>query len=298
MPKQQWTKGNFVSQCECANWLKNVKIVLDSNGIQQLFVGKGSKYYYADGLENGEPKFGVYTTTADCISNWEATSTIKVIFHLSLTSDRIGRPALQDMFLSTTSADIRSGGTYSVWWDKTNNILKETNDSGSTWHDYPYTLPFGIAQYTKDVGITSFTPFTFIGCCGNGVFINPCEIKIANGLESDGKTPKLITKINTTIKTYVETTTSDISTANVLSDLDSSDFWWNNALYFQDSPPSITTWCIWYDTLSNKYYQGDANGNFTESTQIRLANFGYQANIKRFTSFKPMSTIDELAIYY
>ena len=75
--KIPWAIGNYVSDYQTKGWL-DLYYFIDGNGIRQLLIKKGSKWYYPDGLDsNNNPRYGIYTAPVDYKSTYAATNTTK-----------------------------------------------------------------------------------------------------------------------------------------------------------------------------------------------------------------------------
>ena len=298
--KKAWTVGNYISDCPQKDWLKT-DIVVDSNGIKQLLVKAGSKVYYPDGLDsNNNPNFSIRTQTSDVTTNTGATGTINYIVTL-----REG----QSVYLWDPKS-LCLGVTYENtpaltdihWWDTTNNVIKATADSGSTWSTSYITLPIGMAHCEAGIGITSFIPFTFCGCMGNGVFSLPLTAQIGNGYDSDNN-PVNAPFTNQSVGSFSYDLTSARSNlrgvlllrnGGSLAYLDYNISW----LIQDDTPTQTSGW--WYQPKNNQMYSYLAeNSAWTKLTgRITCARFDWNSTQKRITDFRPFATLDELSEYY
>lgn len=181
-----------------ANWSSNVTncitaipqdINLELNN-GTLTLKAGSKVY----IPNGAGTFDEVTIASD-INKTQITNESDMFF------------VMADGTLVTwgTQSNIVSGPTYNgggigVWYDTTNNRIRYTTDSGSTWSN---NLSLPVCVYTVSGGaITSIDQvFNGLGYIGSTIFALP-GIKglIPNGRNADG-TLKNISFITTTVQT-------------------------------------------------------------------------------------------------
>ena len=167
-----------------ANWSSNVSnciteipqdIKLELNA-GALTLKAGSKVY----VPNGVGTFDEVTIASD-LTKTQATNETDMFF---VTAD--GTVVTWSTNSNIVSGPTYNGGGIGVWYDTTNNRIRYTTDSGSTWSN---NLSFPVCIYTVSGGaITSIDQvFNGFGYIGSTVFALP-GIKgvIPNGRNTDG----------------------------------------------------------------------------------------------------------------
>lgn len=164
-------------------------IKLDLTGTA-LTLKTGSKIFYPNGFEQDGTtlKFDYYTTQSDLTLNvggsgW--TSEPHFITVLSDGSTSAGY-ASQDVYSGDTAPSSMSS-QYGLWYDTTNNIIRRTTDTGSTWSSTPYSFPVCIAINTSGGCENIGQIFTGFGYMDQVVFALPgIEGLVPNGKNEDG----------------------------------------------------------------------------------------------------------------
>lgn len=238
---------------------QDIKLELN-NSTGVLTLKAGSKLYYPNGFEtdNTTRHFDTLTTTNDLIlnvggSDWTNANHLLFVTNNATSNYGVKNP---DHIWSgdTTPTDF---GQYAMWYDTINNIIRFTQDSGSTWTTAPISLPVGMVINTNAIctGISQiFNGFGFVGGLSyvlpgvkglapngrneNGT-LKSTEITITNILVNDGITPN--------IRTYDDYL---VFTINYLSAI------WEEDLILDYYPAvSSTEWALVYDTNKNEYYR-------------------------------------------
>lgn len=130
-----------------------------SNGT--LTLKAGSKVY----VPNGAGVFNVVTLTADKTAT-QTTNDTRLYFYNGTYIEKF--PVTQ--CFSGTSAP--SGYQYMFWYDTTNNVVKKTSNSGSTWES-GWSLPFCIATASGGALTTVDQVFNGFGYIGSTIFALP-----------------------------------------------------------------------------------------------------------------------------
>lgn len=164
-------------------------IKLDLTGTV-LTLKTGSKIFYPNGFEQDGTtlKFDYYTIQSDLTLNvggsgW--TSEPHFITVLSDGSTSAGY-ASQDVYSGDTAPSSMSS-QYGLWYDTTNNIIRRTTDTGSTWSSTPYSFPVCIAINTSGGCENIDQIFTGFGYMDQVAFALPgIEGLVPNGKNEDG----------------------------------------------------------------------------------------------------------------
>jgi len=177
---------------------QDIKLELNSG---TLTLKAGSKVYVPNGFEQDgtTPKFDAIIIESDVslgdVSSWD-------------TGERVLYYNNTDGTMSAVFSDLTSSGgstspssTQWLWYDTTNNLIKRTKDSGSTWESNGSFI-LGIFTITNGVGVTSTNKvFNGFGYIGSTEFALPgVKGLIPNGRNDDGtlkSTPFEITNVLT-----------------------------------------------------------------------------------------------------
>lgn len=161
---------------------QNIKFELN-NGI--LTLKSGSKIYIPNGFEQDgtTPKFDTLVIEND-LSLGDVSSSANGNRVLYYQSD-----SLSYVFIDNTSSGSSSSPTnqHWLWYDTTNNLIKRTRDTGSTWTSEA-SFPICLFTITNGTGVTSINQtFNGFGFIGSTIFALP-NVKglIPNGRNADG----------------------------------------------------------------------------------------------------------------
>ena len=160
-------KSNYVTEIP-----QDIKLKLN-NG--KLTLKAGSKVY----VPNGAGVFDTVTLPADKTATQTSNDT-RLYFYNGSYIEKF--PVTQCYSGSTAP----SGQRYMFWYDTTNNVVKKTSDSGSTWES-GWSLPFCIATASNGALTSIDQVFNGFGYIGSTVFALP-KVKglIPNGKNVDG----------------------------------------------------------------------------------------------------------------
>lgn len=161
-----------------------------------LTLKSGSKLY----VPNGSGTFDTLTLAADKTATQTANDTRLYFYNGSY----IEKFPIAQCFSGSSAP---SGYTYMFWYDTTNNAVKKTSDSGSTWES-GWSLPFAICTSTNGAISNIDQVFNGFGYIGSTAFALPGVKALApNGRNEDG------TLKNRTITISSVSTTTDVSGA-------------------------------------------------------------------------------------
>lgn len=241
---------------------QDIKLELN-NGT--LTLKAGSKVY----VPNGDGVFNAVTINSDLtITSTTATRTTGVLFY---------RTTSNSLYFDTTNG-ISSGSSASptkttwMWYDTTNNKIKRSENTGSTWFD---GFSFPLCIFTRDGGKISSIDQVFngFGYIGSTVFALPgVKGLIPNGRNADGS-----------LKNIEFTTSSVLTYTNPSNVSYSGSFIITNDLSLQASDQ--TYW---------KYNQQE-NLFKHELSFYSICEFSFfECNLGRITSFTPKTTFHAL----
>ena len=196
-----------------ANWSSNVSnciteipqdIKLELNN-GTLTLKAGSKLY----KPNGADVFDTFIVETDLSrSTWGSGSTdLMVVF--DTVNSTWGGFETPNCYSGPTAP---TGATNMLWYDTTNNKVKQTSNSGSTWND-GWTLPIFIVSRSSGAITGIQQVFNGFGYIGSTVFALPgVKGLIPDGRNADGSLKNTITNDFTTVKTVqVNTSTAKIA---------------------------------------------------------------------------------------
>ena len=170
---------------------QDIKLELD-NGT--LTLKAGSKVY----IPNDAGVFNEVTTSNDLTCTRSTTGQELVYINA------YGSLACWDTSLAYSGTTAPSGQQYMLWYDTTNNSIKETGDSGSTWTSGG-SLPIGIVTTSGSI-VSIDQVFNGFGYIGSTVFALPgVELLFGYGRNEDGtlyNEKREITSVLTLTPTY------------------------------------------------------------------------------------------------
>lgn len=187
------------------------------------------------------------------------------------------------------------GTEYCMFYDTTNNIIKYTTNSGSTWEE-GYSLPFVITQLQNGTGITSIDQvFNGFGYIGNTIFVLPgVEGIIPNGFNEDSSIKNIHCQIE------------EVQTKQTLNG-------WNNhwyvhlmgenlieyhpwELYYNqvDKPMSVGQTAYWYNPNKKIVQSTDDYGTTWNTTRQVTPFLEVFQNGETITSIKPINVYENI----
>ena len=169
---------------------QDIKLELN-NGT--LTLKAGSKLY----VPNGVGKFDVITVPSDVVLNFGTSSGL--YFPIYNPSNNAQSGWYIKTYSGAEAPTLSSTEQYGVWYDTTNNIIKQTSDNGSTWTG-KYALPFVTVNLTSG-SVTSIDQiFNGFGYIGSTVFVLPnvkCQSSI--GRNADGTCTNLVRTVSSVL---------------------------------------------------------------------------------------------------
>lgn len=247
----------------------------------------GCKFYIPNGFEEDgtTPKFDTVISTQDYSSkpiSGGGTGNVLVL-----------NPNLQTDFPRIHTSHCFSGSTapsdYStmLWYDTTNNLMKITTNSGSTWSS-GYSFPYAITTVTNDVGVTSIDQvFNGFGYIGSTVFALPgVKVQIPDGRNEDGTCKSVAWSVPN-----VQTITYTNQTTNLLGFVYSSGFNMTQhpPIDYMGKKPTSGA-CMWFDTMENVFYYSSDWSDPSKAVKLNtIACCEYHISSGKITSFTPYS---------
>lgn len=252
--------SNALRQTQITNCLlevpQNIKLEL-ADGV--LTLKAGSKVI----VPNGAGVFEEVTITQDIsYPSLSHATADRVVFVNTSNNLLIGWD--NDWVFSGSAAPSPNGTTY-AWYDTTNNIVKYTGNSGSTWTT-GLSLPICIGNYIKDSGFTSIDQvFNGFGYIGSRMWVDKgVKAIIPNGRNDDGTLNNIEL---TTRRVSIQARQGNTGSNGVIF-LDKNGNLYitadNNPYYEQETQPNIATanWARWFNTKENLQYTKSANKDF------------------------------------
>ena len=166
-----------------------------------LTLKAGSTYYTPNGVDT----YTKTTTTADkTLTN--TNNTQWAVFVNQAGNLQVW--ATNALYSGTTAP---SGVKYPMWWDTTNNIIKISNDSGSTW-EQQFSLPLCIITVSNGAISSIDQVFNGFGYMGSTIFALPgVKGLMPRGFNQDGtllNSPRTTSSVTT--NTLTKAVDSDI----------------------------------------------------------------------------------------
>ena len=220
--------NKYISNCT-TKIPQDIKLELDN---EYLVVKAGSKIY----KPNGSGVFDTYIAQNDIRWTTNSTGTYMVFW----AGSAIDIVSINNLYSGSTAPT--GIAQYSVWYDTTNNVIKKTNDSGSTWQGI-YTFPLCIINSVSGSGVVSIEQtFNGFGYIGSTVFVLP-GVKgfIPNGRNTDGTLKSTSLNVSNVItKTFTGTANTILAVkTNVI--IEGNGIWYdstNNYNYYSSSSTS------------------------------------------------------------
>lgn len=263
--------ANTVSTKNITNCITEIPqdIKLELSGTT-LTLKAGSKLYYPNGFEidNTTPHFDTFITTSDLTlsvggTGW--TNAKHLIFINNDATSSYGVKTPEHCWSGSTTPT--SFGQYAMWYDEINNIIRFTQDSGSTWTSSPFSLPICVALNTNTDCVGIHKIFNGFGYVGNLSYILPGVKGLApNGRNEDGtlkNTQIIVSDVLLSSGTTRRNNDYLIFSTNYLSTI------WEEDLCLDYYPTvSSTEWALVYDTNRNEYYRTSYGEPYTKVTNV------------------------------
>ena len=183
-----------------------------------------------------------------------------------------------------------SGLQYMAWYDNATNLMKFSQDNGSTWIS-GYSLPLALFTANATQIISLDQVFNGIGYIGSTVWVDKGVKGLAsNGRNADGS---LINEEVITDKLTISTIT-DTVTRNRNININRNGVWTNASplTYYQSTPPDIITndYQLWFNEAENVWYEHIAKTDtwiVLENIQLQVGICAWDSSSKKITSFTP-----------
>ena len=179
---------HFLNKSQITNCLLEVpqKIKLELNdGV--LTLKAGSKVIVPNGFEadGTTPKFDYVTVESDISYAW--TESVSIPNCYWFFTNNIIYPVGPNITVVSGSTQPTITTQIGFWYDTTNNLIKETHDTGSSWTTNNTSLPFGIASLGNNVITSIDQVFNGMGYIGSTVWVDKgVKGLIPNGRNEDG----------------------------------------------------------------------------------------------------------------
>lgn len=180
---------------------QDIKLELN-NGT--LTLKTGSKVYAPNGKNSdGSNKFDVITVESDVQLLSSLTSTyVNGDYSWCYNNNLKKIQGGNNVYKQIQSSTYDGSAQYCMFYDTTNNVIKYTTDTGSTWES-GYSLPFCITSLVNGKGNTSINQvFNGFGYIGSTVFMLPnIKFLFTSGV-NDKSGYNTTTIINDSVRTY------------------------------------------------------------------------------------------------
>ena len=212
-----------------------------------------------------KPKFDVITIESD-LTRTDSGDSSRLLYYQSNENRLI---SIINSYSGPSAPTVSD--TICIWYDTTNNIVKRTDDKGSSWNNYDISLPLSLLTTKTDIGISSIDQvFNGFGYIGSTVYALPgVKGLIPNGRNTDGSLKN-----------------TEFTVSNVLTITQTSD---RNAYI------TLNSNTIAVPRYSEFGFDEENNYNTFNNTKIDLCNAG---NITysngRITSFTPKTVFHAL----
>lgn len=278
-------QNSFIGQ-HVTNYIKSISqdIKLELNN-GTLTLKAGSKVY----VPNGAGIFDVVTVPGDVSITW-GYSDKRLLCYKNGTLD--GYP-IADIHSGTSAP---SSSQWMIWYDTSNNAIKKTDDSGSTW-DSGWSFPICAVTTGEGVFTSIDQVFNGFGYVGSTIFALPgITAEMPNGKESNGVLKN--TEFTTTeVKTYTFSSLSDFGYSIYLTPLGLNYVLSTNYSESFTVPTNKTGYALWLDKNTNLFYAKDFDVTDSSWTQVQLIGNVCKFNtvsgiISNFNNKEPLTLLD------
>ena len=230
---------------------QDIKLKLSSG---TLTLKSGSKYY----TPNGAGVFDVVTTTADKTTT--ATANGRWFYFINELGN-LQRWAISSCYSGTTAP---TGEHYPMWYDTTNNIIKTSNDYGSTWSG-KFSFPIAIVTVSGGQISSIDQVFNGFGYIGSNVFTLPgVKGLYPNGRNEDGTLKNGL--VNCT-SVQISSVFNDTGEHCLLLQVNGRCQWyWTNGFYYNINDNTI------HSSLNDTKLNAMDAGTFTTTSGV-ISNF-------------------------
>lgn len=257
------TAVNYDNISNCITEIpQDINLTLSSG---TLTLKAGSKVYIPNGFESDgtTPKFDVVTIASDTIKTESNSNN-----HTWLLFYKNGSVYHSDINYCYSDSIAPTGQQYMCWYDTTNNLVKRTTNSGSTWES-GFSLPLCIDTSSNGAISSIDQVFNGAGYIGSTIFVLPgIRGLIPNGRNEDG-TLKNIEAIQQTVNMrHFNTTSKDYALG--IKNNDTIGYWTDLYWYYDEyknynySRNSGEGYNIWEESIV---------GSFSTDSNSRIINF-------------------------
>lgn len=247
---------------------QDIKLELN-NGT--LTLKAGSKVY----VPNGSGVFDMVTTAQDYTVSVGAPTGKRTLFFLTNGAFFVANQNI-NLYSGTTAPTPSTASAY--WYDTTNNLIKNTNNTGSTWNTVTgATLPIAIVTFSSGTGITSIDQvFNGFGYIGSTVFALPgVKCLTPYGRNEDGS----LRNTKHTTSSVLTTTNNDTGKQTICL--------YSSAIETYYGGDKKDFGVVYYDDVENK--------NYASFAETALSFVGYVVRSSgKVTSFTPKTVFHAL----
>ena len=218
----------------------------------------GSKLMYPDGFNSdGSRKFSYYTTTKDFVWDQKAVTASLRYLWLARTGQYGNNFGQEMLYVGDTAPTLT--GSYCLWYDTANNVLKNTSNKGETWQTNQGTFPFmTVQQQASEAGFKYPTSvFDGIGIMDSCVWVaDGIKVLVPYGRNTDGtlKNTEVTSKASVHLAVWKVSTTATsplfISTSGVLGN--------SGTRYVESETEPTFNYVLWYNPLTNEIKYKDS----------------------------------------
>lgn len=256
------------------------------NDTHTLTIKAGTKVYYPDGKEGTSLQVREYTIPSDITYTPSTTwGTVSFIVY-NITQNQLETVAVSS---TRTTTDGTTDISPCIAYNSTDNYIKKSMDSGSTWTDQ-YSFPLMVVSITDGEikhPIQVFQGATYIGT--TVYFRAGYNMRIPNGIDPETKKPIYLNRqlsmnrlvsITGNLSLFFEIDSDDLETQYVSL--------CNNALvYEQEMMPDFRSTMIWYNPLTNYWYYTSDSGVTWQIVYLCFLTNVTQLNSNYISSFTP-----------
>lgn len=267
------TAVNYTNITNCITEIpQDIKLELN-DGV--LTLKAGSKVYVPNGFEEDgtTPKFDEVVIESDISATTSTTGTGSSFLYCTNNSLGILTTTADSKPYNHSGADAPSSflSGLAYWYDTSNNLIKYTSNSGSSWTS-GYSFPLGIISY----GNASFTSidqvFNGFGYMGSTIFALPgVKGLIPNGRNADGSLRNIeFTVDKVLVKTYGSANGSYVlrisngNSINATADVDYNED--ENLIYIQNTVYPSTV-------VGDVVYSSDVITSFAPKTAFHAVDY-------------------------
>lgn len=265
--------GNWSSNvANCiTNIPQDIKLELN-NGTLKLKAG--SKVY----IPNGPNVFDITTTQSDKVLSG-GLATGREFVYLTIGG------LLLHYADNSSGSDWNATSQYQCRYNTSANMIKNTNNTGSTW-ETQVSFPLAIITLNNGVVQSIDQVFNGFGYIGSTVFALPgVKGLIPDGRNADGS----LKNIEFTVNNVAIRSTDQRGNDTGLFDIAGGILCWDTGVLFTDYYPTPATgnWWMVYDTKKNAYFQSDDGGAYYETRRTTFGDWRKREGENKIISFTP-----------